>query len=271
MAIRKSIIYCACLLIFASCASRKDIQYLQDVDDMYTETVIPNSGIIIEPGDLLSIVVTSKDTELSSIFNMQPGTTTYVQGMTNGSNNVNNVRNDMGYRVDSEGNIVFPVLGTLHAAGLNRVQLEDLIKQRILKEGMLKDFSVRVSFLNFRVSVLGDVAKLGNYAIADDHFNLLQLMAEVGGTNVTAEIEEVVVVREKNNKRQVYKVNLKSKDLFNSPAYYLQQNDVVYVIPNDRKAATRDANTSALQTVGFWTGLASFAASIGTMIVAISK
>lgn len=270
MKLTKTAICGACLLMLASCATRKDIQYLQDVDETYTETVVPNTGIIIEPGDLLSIVVTSKDTELSGIFNMQPGTTTYVEGMRSTNNN-NTVRNDMGYRVDSQGDIVFPVLGTIHCAGLNRVQLENLIKQRILKEGLLKDFSVRVSFLNFRVSVLGDVAKLGNYAIEDDHFNLLQLMAEVGGTNVTAEIEEVVVVREKNNKRQVYKVNLKSKDLFNSPAYYLQQNDVVYVIPNDRKAASRDANTSALQTVGFWTGLASFAASIGTMIVAISK
>lgn len=242
---------------------------MQDIDESYVESVNPNTGIIIEPGDRLSIVVTSKDPELSSIFNMQPGVASYAEGVNNSTNSTN--INDLGYRVDSEGNIVFPVLGQLHVAGLNRVQLENLIKQRILKENLLKDFSVRVSFLNFRVSVLGDVGTLGNYTITDDKYNILQLLAQVGGTNVTAEIEDVMVIREKNGKRQVYKVNLKSKDLFNSPAYYLQQNDVVYVIPNDRKAAGRDANTGTFQTVGFWTSTFSFVASIATMAIALTR
>lgn len=256
-------------LVLGGCATHKDIQYMQDIDDTYTESISPNTGITIEPGDRLSIIVTSKDPELSSIFNMQPGIASYGEGVTQQANSYSNI--DLGYRVDSEGNIMFPVLGQIHVAGLNRVQLENLIKQRILKENLLKDFSVRVSFLNFRVSVLGDVGSLGNYTITDDKFNILQLLAEVGGTNVTAEIEDVMVIREKNGKRQVYKVNLKSKDLFNSPAYYLQQNDVVYVIPNDRKAAGRDANTATFQTVGFWTGMFSFAASVATMIIALSK
>lgn len=258
-------------LLLGGCASHKDIQYIQDIDESYTESISPNTGITIEPGDRLSIIVTSKDTELSSMFNMQPGITTYAEGVTT-SNNMNQLQQaDLGYRVDSDGNIIFPILGQLHVAGMNRVQVENLIKQRIIKEGLLKDFSVRVSFLNFRVSVLGDVGRLGNYNITDDRFNLMQLLAEVGGTNVTAEIEDVLVIREKKGQRKVYKVNLKSKDIFNSPAYYLQQNDIVYVIPNDRKAADRDANTRTFQTVGFWTGMFSFAASIATMIIALSK
>ena len=145
-----------------------------------------------------------------------------------------------------------------------------MIKQRILKEGLLKDFSVAVSFLNSKISILGDIAHPGNYDFKDDKFTILQAIAEAGDLNITAE-REILVVREKNGERKLYTVDLKSRQLFDSPAYYLQQNDVIYVLPNDVKAAQRDLNTNSWRQISTWMGLLSFLGSMASLIVAITK
>ena len=242
------------LLLASGCTTTKDVQYIQDFAPNSIESTMANSGLLIEPDDLLSIVVTTKDPELGTMFNLQPGTMTTEIHTTNNNNNSNKI--DLGYRVDEAGDIVFPQLGTLHVAGLNRRQLEGMIKQRIIKEGLLKDFSVSVSFQNSKISILGDVSSPGNY--------------DAGDLNITAE-REVMVIREKSGKRQLYTVDLKSRSLFESPAYYLQQNDVIYVLPNDVKAAQRDLNTNQWRQVSTWMGLASFIASMASIIVAITK
>lgn len=254
------------LLAASSCTTTKDVQYIQDLMPNTVEATMANSGLIIEPDDLLSIVVTTKDPELGSLFNLQPGTVTSELSKNNQQTN----KIELGYRVDEQGNIIFPQLGTLHVAGLNRSQLENMIKQRILKEGLLKDFAVSVSFLNSKISILGDVVSPGNYDFKDDKYTLLQALADAGDLNITAE-REILVVREKGGKRELYKVDLTSRSLFDSPAYYLQQNDVIYVLPNDVKAAQRDLNTNQWRQVSTWMGLASFLASMTSIIIAITK
>lgn len=256
------------LLLASGCTTTKDVQYIQDFAPNSIESTMANSGLLIEPDDLLSIVVTTKDPELGTMFNLQPGTMTTEIHTTNNNNNSNKI--DLGYRVDEAGDIVFPQLGTLHVAGLNRRQLEGMIKQRIIKEGLLKDFSVSVSFQNSKISILGDVSSPGNYDFKDDKYTILQALADAGDLNITAE-REVMVIREKSGKRQLYTVDLKSRSLFESPAYYLQQNDVIYVLPNDVKAAQRDLNTNQWRQVSTWMGLASFIASMASIIVAITK
>lgn len=257
------------MMTLAACTTNKDVQYMQDMTIGTLEQTQLNSGLLIEPDDLLSIVVTTKDPELGTLFNLQPGTIT-TENVTNSSNTQQTRNIELGYRVDEQGNIVFPHLGTIHVAGLNRVQLENLIKQRILKEGLLKEFSVQVTFQNSKISILGDIARPGNYDFKDDKYTILQALADAGDLNITAE-REVYVVREKNNKREMYAVDLKSRSLFDSPAYYLQQNDVIYVVPNDIKAATRDVNSNAWRQVSTWTSLGSFVASMTSIIVAITK
>ncbi len=256
------------ILTVTSCTTTKDVQYIQDMLPNSVENATSNFGLLIEPDDLLSIVVTTKDPELGTIFNLQPGTlNTDFSAQQN--NNITN-KLELGYRVDDEGNIVFPLLGVIHVSGMNRRQLESVIKQRILKEGLLKDFSVSVAFQNSKISILGDVAHPGNFNFKDDKYTLLQALADAGDLNITAE-REVIVVREKNGKREMYNVDLKSRKLFDSPAYYLQQNDVIYVIPNDVKAAQRDLNTNQWRQVSTWMGLGSFIASMVSIIVAITK
>lgn len=258
----------ATLLLAASCTTTKDVQYMQDLNPNAIETTMSNSGLLIEPDDLLSIIVTTKDPELGTIFNLQPGTLTTTINNTSTNNSMNKL--ELGYRVDEQGDIVFPLLGTLHVAGLNRRQVESMIKQRILKEGYLKDFSVAVSFQNSRISILGDVSNPGNYDFKDDKYTLLQALADAGDLNITAE-REILVVREKNGQRQMYNVDLKSRSLFDSPAYYLQQNDVIYVLPNDVKAAQRDLNSNQWRQVSTWMGLASFVASMTSIVVTLTN
>lgn len=229
-----------------------------------------NPGLLIEPDDLLSIVVTTKNPELGTEFNMQPGMMSMKTESSYNNNNSTTNKREQGYRVDNDGDIVFPTLGTLHVAGLTRRELESMIKQRIIKEGLLKDFSVSVSFLNSKISVLGDVGRPGNYDFKDDKYTLVQALADAGDLNMTAE-REIYVIREKGGERKMYSVDMKSKELFNSPVYYLQQNDIIYVVPNNQKAATRDANSSSFRQWGTWMSLFSFAGSIATMIVALTK
>ena len=243
------------------------------MQDMTTDTVEVaklNPGLLIEPDDLLSIVVTTKNPELGTPFNMQPGMMSMKTEGTAMNNMSHNDKRELGYRVDNNGDIVFPMLGTLHVAGLTRRELESLIKQRIIKEGLLKEFSVSASFLNSKISILGDVGSPGNYDFKDDKYTLLQALADAKDLNMTAE-REIFVIREKGGERKMYSVDLKSKELFNSPVYYLQQNDIIYVVPNDQKAATRDVNSSSFRQWGTWMSLFSFAGSIVTMIVALTK
>lgn len=261
----------AFVALMTSCVGTKDVQYVQDMTPNSVEFAKVNPGLQIEPDDLLSIVVTTKNPELGTEFNMQPGMMsmkTEGSGGMSSSSTVN--KRELGYRVDNEGDIVFPVLGTLHVAGLTRRELESMIKQRITKEGLLKDFSVSVSFLNSKISILGDVGSPGNYDFKEDKYTLLQALADAGDLNMTAE-REIYVIREKGGERKLYAVDLRSKELFNSPVYYLQQNDIIYVLPNDQKAATRDSNSSSFRQWSTWLTLFSFAGSIATMIVALTK
>lgn len=255
-------------IMLAGCAGTKDVQYIKDFPAGVTLNANSNQGLIIEPEDLLNIVVTTKDPELGTIFNLQPGTVT--ADMQSMSSSMRNNEQSIGYRVDSQGDIVFPMLGTLHVAGLNRSQVESMIKQRMIKEGYLKDFSVQVSFKNAKISILGDVRQPGNYDFKDDKYTLLQAIADAGDLAMTAE-RTIVVVREKDGKHQLYNVDMSSKDLFDSPAYYLQQNDVIYVLPNDKKAGESDINSNPLRQFSTWMSLVTFATSMVTLVIALTK
>jgi len=246
------------MFMMAACSSSKDVQYLQDIDEKELQQAAGSTGIVIEPGDLLQIYVVTKDADMEALFNNTPKQVS----------NTGNRDEGIGYRVDNEGNILFPVLGTLHVAGLTRTELENLIRQRILKEGLLKSFTVNVSFSNMKFSVLGDVASPGNYSIKGDKYTLLQGLADAGDLNITA-LRKIYVIREKGGVRKVYEVDLKSKSLFNSPAYYLQQEDIIYVLPNGKRVSERDNNN--FRNIGMWSSLLSIGMSVTLLIVTLTK
>ena len=207
--------------------------------------------------------MTSKDPELAVAFNLAIAQYRIGTG-TNGSTAESKAA---AYTVDPAGNIDFPLLGTLHVAGLNRYGVSELIKREILSRELVKDPVVTVEYLNAKISVLGDVRNPGDYQIERDNMTLLQALSAAGDLNITGLRQNVLVVREENGKDVAYRVDLTdTKSLMQSPAYYLRQNDIVYVEPNNtrKRQSTETANVFYNPTI--WVSVASVLTSIAVII-----
>ena len=268
--ILKSLTLAAVLLGLVSCNPEtfKKINYLQDIHGDTTMGMKVNRGIIIQPQDQLSIIVTSRDPKMAIPFNLS--VSNFYTGSELASSGGSSQR-ITGYVVNNEGNINFPSLGALHAAGLNRWELQDLIKDRLADEGLLKDAVVTVEFLNFKVSVLGEVASPGTYSVTGDKITILQALALARDLTIYGQRENVQVIREQNGQRQIYTLDLTSSSIFDSPAYYLQQNDVVYVTPSKLRAGQGEINENYFKSGSFWISLASISATMATLVINIAR
>lgn len=252
-------------VILASCASAKDITYFQNRAVNRPEKIDRHAGIVIQPKDMLSIVVSGRNPELVAMFNLP--VISYQAGsevVTGGYN-----QRLMGYVVDNEGNIDFPVLGTLSVSGLTRWELSEKIKRELLDESLLTDAVVTVEFLNFKVSILGEVNSPGTYSVEGDKVTILQAISLAKDLTIFGERENVSVIREKNGERIIYQINLCDVSLFNSPAYYLQQNDIVYVEPSQIKARQSTTDDKALRMTSILVSSGSLAVSIATLVTSI--
>ena len=215
-----------CLLaILASCSAPKEVLYLQDITSLKEEVIDKNYEVIIHKDDLLAILVNSKDPELALPFNM-PVVTYQIGAQTSVQQRL------LGYLVDQNGDIDFPILGRFHVEGLTRMQVTELIKQKLMEEDLIKDPIVTVQFLNFKVSVMGEVTRPGTFDISGDRITLLEALSMAGDLTIYGRRDRVAVIREKDGKRRILYHDLRSSDIFQSPCYYLQQNDIVYVEPN---------------------------------------
>lgn len=245
----------------------KNINYLQDVTENASVKIEENTGIIIQPQDQLSIVVTSRDPRLATQFNLPVSSffTGSEIGGTGGSQRIT------GYIVDNDGNIEFPSLGKIHVAGLNRWELQELVRDRLADTGMLKDAVVIVEFMNFKISVLGEVTMPGTYSITGDKITILQALALAHDLTIYGKRENVLVIREQNGKRQTFVADLTKQDLFNSPAYYLQQNDIVYVTPNEVRAGQSTINENYFKSGSFWISLGSIAITVANLIITMTR
>ena len=252
----KILLFCLSVFLLTSCASSKKFVYLQDLKVGEKEQFNVKHEATVHRDDRLSITVTCKSPELALPFNNPCG---LVSVSADGS--VDATRggiSDKGYRVDVDGNIVFPILGKLQVEGLTVSQLSELIRNRIIDGGYINDPQVSVEFLNFKYSVLG-AAGAGVYSVEGDRITLLEALAKAGDLGANARVDQVLVIREKGAERQVFTHDLRSKEIFNSPAFYLEQNDVVYVVPKYRK---KDKEDSVLQYVTLVLSFATAAASI---------
>ena len=242
--------------LLASCSAPKEVLYLQDVTSLKEETIDKNYEVIIHKDDLLAILVNSKDPELALPFNM-PLISFQIGNQNLGQQRV------LGYLVDQNGDIDFPILGRLHVEGLTRMQVTELIKQKLMNEDLIKDPIVTVQFLNFKVSVMGEVARPGTFDISGDRITLLEDLTIYGRR------DRVAVIREKDGKRRILYHDLRSSDIFQSPCYYLQQNDIVYVEPN--KAKTGQSRINSNNSVSVWLSAVSVLASIASLMVTMFK
>ena len=255
----------ALALLVSSCASTKDIAYFQNKMVNQPEKIDKHAGIVIQPKDMLSIVVSSRNPELVAMFNLP-----VVSYQAGGEVALNaSQQRLMGYVVDEEGFIDFPVLGKLNIVGKTRWEVAELVKNKLIQEGYLSDAVVTVEFLNFKISVLGEVASPGTFSIDGDKVTVLQAISLARDLTIFGRRDNVSVIREQDGKRTIYEINLTDVDLFKSPAYYLQQNDIVYVQPNDIKArqSTTDDKTLRIASIGLSSG--SLLVSVVTLLATL--
>lgn len=263
MFVRLSILLVLLVVSAASCSTYKKINYIQDAQLDTALTMIANQGILIQPMDMISIVVSSRDPELARIYNLP--VVTYQAGSESSVSNFN--QRLIGYSVDNDGNIQFPELGTIHVAGLNRWQLAELIREKL--SSLVKDAVVTVQFMNFKISVTGEVTSPGVFDISGDKITIFEAISLARNLTIYGRRDGVYVIREQNGSRTIYQVDLRTVDMFNSPAYYLQQNDVVYVEPNKVRAGQSTINENNLKSVSLWVSIGSFLSTLATLFISL--
>lgn len=263
MFVRLSILLVLLVVSAASCSTYKKINYIQDAQLDTALTMIANQGILIQPMDMISIVVSSRDPELARIYNLP--VVTYQAGSESSVSNFN--QRLIGYSVDNDGNIQFPELGTIHVAGLNRWQLAELIREKL--SSLVKDAVVTVQFMNFKISVTGEVTSPGVFDISGDKITIFEAISLARNLTIYGRRDGVYVIREQNGSRTIYQVDLRTVDMFNSPAYYLQQNDVVYVEPNKVRAGQSTINENNLKSVSLWVSIGSFLTTLATLFISL--
>ena len=255
----------ACCL--TACRTYEKINYIQDVKPG-EESVIDNFATIrIQPRDMISIVVSSRNPELSTLFNLP--VISYQAGSEFSDTGLN--QRLICYFVSEEGTIDFPILGTIEVKGLSRKETADLIKAKIIDGDYIKDPVVTVQFLNFKVAVLGEVANPGTYTFEGDKLTVLDALGKAHDLTIFGRRDRVFVIREQDGKRNIYQMDMRSVDMFKSPGFYLKQNDVVYVEPNHVRAGQSTINENNLKSVSLWISIGSFLATITTLLINILR
>lgn len=246
------------LLSVTSCGTPKNIEYFQDLSSRPDTVVqVPNKVITVRPTDKLYIGVKCKDPQISQLFNLTGGTTTSY-----------NVSTDAYYyTVDSEGNIDFPVVGKIHIGGLTREQVAEQVKKSLIDANLVKDPTVTVGLSNLHYSMMGEVSKPGQYSFDSERVTILDAISKAGDLTIQGRRKDVMVLRQEDGHQKIYKMDLCSgKDILSSPAYYLQQNDVVYVTPNDTKKRSSTLNGNTVQSTSFWMSISSLLITILTFL-----
>lgn len=250
-------------LMLVSCNSTKNVVYLQDLVPEQEAVITNLNEIKLQPRDQVSITVTCREPEIAALFNLvtaqryiMPAGSTYTGSMSTLSV----------YTVNGEGNIDFPIIGDVHVAGLTRSEVAAKIKNRLISDDLVKDPVVTVEFVNLHVAVTGEVLRPGNYTLNNDRVTLFDALSMAGDLTIYGRRDAVSVIREQDGKRRTYTVDLRSKDIFDSPVYYVQQNDVIYVAPNNARAGQSTINENNWKSAGLWVSIASLLTSVAVLV-----
>lgn len=251
-----------------SCSAPSQVTYFQDLRPGESEQkVVAATEIKVRSGDKLSIIVNSRDPQLTQLFNLPYVGQQIGQGSVTANNATNSSQGVSGYTVDEQGMIDFPVLGKIEIAGKNREEIAAFIKEELLAKNLVKDPVVTVEYMNLCISVLGEVAKPGRYNIDRDKVTVLDAISMAGDLTIYGKREKVLVLREEEGVQHVYGINLCSAEhLYTSPVYYLRQNDVVYVEPNNVRARQATVNGNNVRSTSFWISLASLLTTIAVLV-----
>ena len=225
------------LLVASSCVSRKEIAYFQNMSELDAAIDASKTNLEIQPNDLLTITVSAANIEAVQPFNLPVTSAPSLAGGMTGRVELQS------YLVDSDGNIEFPVLGTVHVGGLTRQQLTEKLKNEISR--YVQNPIVNIKIINFQVTVLGEVNRPGTFTVPDERISLSKALGLAGDLTIYGRRDNVLIIRETGEKEQYAYVDLTDSELLNSPYYYLQQNDVVYVEPNSAQMQGASYNRNA--------------------------
>ncbi|MCC9138537.1 polysaccharide biosynthesis/export family protein [Pontibacter silvestris] len=216
------------LSIFTSCTSTRDVVYFNNVKGTEFLGEVGNLEPVIQQNDILSISVTSLNPAATEIFNV-------LDVNYRNSNATSNVSQAVGYLVDQDGYILFPFLGKVKAAGLTKKEVKESIRMELINRKLLLDPIVDLRYLNYKVSVLGEVGRPSVLTVPNEKITLLEALSLAGDLTIYANRDNVLLIREEQGVKKLTRINLTTDELFTSPYYYLKSNDIIYVEPNKTK------------------------------------
>ncbi len=260
------------IIAVASCATPRDIAYFQDINGETSIKADKAEPIRLKPMDQISIIVNSRDPQVTAMFNLPyysnriGQTQSMSDAMTSGG--ASSSQGMSGYTVDSQGYIDFPVRGLIQVGGLTREEVTEKIKEELLDSRQIKDPVVTVEFMNLGFAVLGEVTRPGRYKIDRDRFTVLDALALAGDLTINGRRSDVMLIRHDGNKDHAYYLNLlDSKELYASPAFYVEQGDVIYVTPSDKRMRESTVNGNNVRSASFWFSLASLLTSTAVLVL----
>ncbi|MDQ0637079.1 polysaccharide export outer membrane protein [Pedobacter sp. W3I1] len=246
-------------VLVSSCVSSKKIAYFQDIQAV-NQAKLDNAAAFVEPtiqpDDILSVNIFTLNPQSGAIVNQAANTPTL-----GGNSNSSLSTQSTGFLVDKNGEIELSLIGKLKVAGLTTYQARELIRDKAAE--VYKQPNVQLRFANFKVSVLGEVNAPSAYTLPNEKVSILDALSLAGDLTIYGKRDNVLIVRDNNGKKEFARLNLNSSDIFNSPFYYLKQNDVVYVEPNKRKVSA--SNSAQIQTIGV------LASVVSVIVLAISS
>jgi polysaccharide biosynthesis/export protein len=238
------------LMMTTSCVNSKKIVYFNNLQDTTLHNAGANIESLIQKNDLLNITVSSLNPEASLVFNMSNQVSS-ISPLSTGTTGVGGggVQQIVGYLVSEEGEIKFPILGSIKVVGLTKKQLEINIATSLTEKKLLVDPIVNVRFLNFRVTVLGEVGRPTTINVANERISILEAVGLAGDLTIYGKRENVLLIREEGSSKIIKRIDLTSEKILTSPYYYLKTNDIIYVEPNTAKIASTSRTQQLLPII----------------------
>lgn len=244
---RNSFIYLLVLgFVFGSCVDTKTVTYFNDLNEGVLTSPAVNLEPVIQKSDILSITVTSPNPEATVMFNapnMVFSTATNTQASSG------NIAPAYGYLVNQDGYIDFPSLGKIQAVGLTKQKLKEDITAQLLAKKLLVDPIVTIRYLNYRVTVMGEVGRPGVVSVPNEKISIIEAIGFAGDMTIYAKRDNVLLIREEKGAKIIKRINLNSSEILTSPYYYLKSNDVLYVEPNSAKINSTSRTLQLLPSI----------------------
>lgn len=240
--------------LLVSCASRKDVVYFKDIRNAQEKEIKIEYNTTFQADDLLAITVSSSDMQGLEPFNLPAVSFNAIPGSAVGQ------QKQLTYLLRKDGTIDFPVLGKVPLAGLSLIEATELLKTKL--SSYIKTPIVHIELVNFKVTVLGEVNNPGTYTIPNERISIIEALGLAGDLTITGVRNDILVIREQEGVYKYYRVDITSDQIFNSPVFYLKQNDAIYVTPNNAQIKSSSYN----KNTPIWISVASVLVSLGILL-----